>query len=127
MKVSELEGVKLDYWVARANGDFPQVSPNEIESYCFPPYSSDWSEGGPIIDAHQISLIKEQQCQEWQACINPVVDIHAFNDGGGVVDPDVWLGGTHLQFGNTALIAAMRCFVSSKFGEEVDDRQAHHI
>jgi len=55
-------------------------------------YSSSWKEGGPIIDQHNI-------------CI-----------GCGTA----YIGQGDEYFGETNLIAAMRCYVASKLGDEVE-------
>ena len=68
------------------------------------PYPTDWAQGGPIIEREGISLYLDTN-NLWQANIfdgNPIC-----NPFGGVQGP-------------TPLIAAMRCFVASKLGEEVD-------
>lgn len=108
IKVSELEGARLDYWVGRAN-DLNVAIDEDKECYeCkqegiptiadyFP--STDWSVGGPIIERERISI---------DARPSGKYDAIALTDG-------KWLEGP------TPLIAAMRCFVASKFGEEVED------
>lgn len=111
MKVAVLEGALLDYWVARACGnDKAGVSaPFGGDPACYwnagawtpGPYcpSTDWSHGGPIIDRERINVL--------------------FLD-----DADVWTAGYGVEMaglGPTPLIAAMRAFVASKFGEEVSD------
>jgi Protein of unknown function (DUF2591) len=61
--------------------------------------STDWSQGGPIIEREGIGF---RGCgKNW--C--------AFNWGDA---ESGW------QYGPTPLIAAMRCYVASKFGDEVD-------
>jgi len=100
MKPSELTGQKLDRIV------HDLAHPEEpIKDGCLaPPYSSDWCFGGPIIEREFIELL-------------------LFVDDGSV-----WfahLGAKHFPLdaqvtGPTPLIAAMRCFVASKLGEEID-------
>src|SRR5690242_10089625 len=106
MKVAELEGGALDYWVAKAKGDYPYTLPSERESYCIPNYSTDWSQGGPIIERERIDTT-------WS-------DVWFAVHNAGGTDERKWKEFT----GPTPLIAAMRVFVYSKFGEEVDDSQA---
>jgi len=60
-------------------------------------YSTDWSKGGPIIEREDISIYK--MGHQWLA---------GKGTGRGAV------------FGPTPLIAAMRCYVASKFGDEVE-------
>jgi len=69
-----------------------------------PPYSTDWSFGGPIIEREKIRL----NC----------------GDGTWGVAEGVWEAAhprnIYVSFGPTPLIAAMRCYVASKLGDEVD-------
>lgn len=57
--------------------------------------STDWAQGGPIIERERIHVYAGPQ---WTAGIKP----------------------GQFVYGPTALIAAMRCFVASKLGNEVD-------
>ena len=70
-------------------------------------YSTDWAQGGPIIEREKI---------EWQWI--PAPDkAHQY----GARKPS--LGGLNRTFcmdGPTVLIAAMRCYVASKLGDEVE-------
>lgn len=98
MKTSDLQGHQLDCWVARAQGW--EVSKSDYYKHQWKP-SIDWSQGGPIIEREQID----------------------FEDGGtyAVIDRDcdgVWTGS-----GSSHLLAAMRAYVASKFGDEVPDDQ----
>lgn len=92
--VSELEGTMLDLAAAMANGDdqFPDWRPAL-------PYSTVWAMGGPIIERERIPLVPWDG--EW-----------------GAVRKDSPVGLT--INGATPLIAAMRAFVVSKFGETID-------
>lgn len=141
MKTSELKGADLDYWVARTDPKrdgirWEKQGPNWIgfgrigsspEFACwiiadastlqdraalrdmhlsarFYEPSKEWAQGGPIIESEMIELSHDRDWREdgefgrvWQGN-------HA---GYGYMD------------GDTALIAAMRAFVASKFGAEV--------
>lgn len=123
-KVSDLEGAELDYWVAKAEGacdhdastplvvDFPNggrriCGPRGSRNDYSP--STDWSQGGPLIEREQIAL--------W-ANDGTWVALHQASVGGayysnGTIDARSFDGYT----GPTPLIAAMRCFVASKFAE----------
>lgn len=68
------------------------------QGYC---YSRDWAKAGPIIERERIYL--SPFSDYWEA------------QGGGVPYHD-----DTLQTGPTPLIAAMRCFVASKLGDECD-------
>lgn len=113
MKVSELEGAELDYWVGKAEGYTPLwwgdhwfILLDKNEAYRPSTY---WSVGGPIIERECIEL----QCGDavtghtWHANIAIIANC----DEPSAVGP-------------TPLIAAMRCFVASKFGETVDSTES---
>ena len=89
--VASLEGAALDWAVAKAIGEYKPVA--------VPPYSTDWAQGGPIIEREVICIGSGMDAPTWYA-----------NKG---------LGKYH-QFGTTPLIAAMRCYVASKLGDEVE-------
>jgi hypothetical protein len=95
MKTSELTGAALDWavhqaWCEGACHDEP-----------YPHYSTNWAQGGPIIEREKIRLDTTWNCEDgyWSARMDTV--------GGW------WLG-------DTPLIAAMRCYVASKLGDTVD-------
>lgn len=74
------------------------TKPNEYRR--IPRYSADWSQGGPIIEREKIGVRYIGHSIEgeiWDASIN---------------DEEIE--------GPTPLVAAMRCYVASKLGEEVD-------
>ena len=111
MKTSELQGPALDWAVAKCEGADEEyvLAPDQFlllhnESgsglYCF---STDWSQGGPIIEREKISLECEQYSFEWCAYRPEYPEDRAFVD-----------------YGPTPLIAAMRCYVASKLGDEVE-------
>ena len=96
MKTSELTGSALD-WAVASYAD-KHVSIADIHWGNYSP-STDWSQGGPIIEREDIAL-------------NPA-------------DPAGWsaykMWGTRGEYvAPTPLIAAMRCFVASRLGDEVD-------
>jgi len=95
MKTSELKDGILDWAVDKAlNLNTPYNSWGQKGKVPF--YSTDWAQGGPIIEREQI-------------------DIQCFpRKSGGVV----WR--TFHADGPTPLIAAMRCFVALRLGDEVD-------
>ncbi len=98
IKTSELTGAALDWAVAECEGrDFPSA-----DAFCgiFTP-STDWAQGGPIIDRERISHRVDTRGGRSVA----------FLDGGSV---------TGRMTGPTPLIAAMRCYVASKLGHEVE-------
>lgn len=63
--------------------------------------ATDWSQGGPIIDREKIG-IEYTSAANWHAAIE-------------------WLDEpSYTEIGPTPLVAAMRCYVSSKFGDTVE-------
>jgi hypothetical protein len=111
VKVSELSGVQLDWVVAHCEGkelhyfteDWfkkdPWLSVNGEADQPLHSYtpSTTWGQGGPIIQRERIRLDpRGLWCAAHDSCE------WAYYDG------------------PTPLIAAMRCYVASKLGEEVD-------
>ena len=101
IKTSELTGAALDYAVALALGKrpsmfiFSQTGALAQEHR----YSTNWSQGGPIIEREGIGVSPDTWLDWWVAQVK---------------------GGVYRDHGPTPLIAAMRCFVASKLGDEVD-------
>jgi len=98
MKTAELTGAALDWAVAKCEGhdmDYFQV----VDAYM---PSTDWAQGGAIIERELIdTLTVEGGTDGWQA--NKYL-------------PDEIV----TAYGETPLIAAMRCYVASKLGDEVE-------
>ena len=101
MKTSEMTGAALDWAVAMAENwagaDF------EVK-----PYATDWAQGGPIIEREKIGIMRienRQAHQQWAA---------------GEHDSDYPDRFWEVALGPTPLIAAMRCYVASKLGDEVE-------
>jgi len=108
MKTAELIGPALDWAVAKCEGvkwdplwkRFTVPDPqNAALSIDFTP-STDWSQGGPIIDRENIGT--------W-----PPDDAHPHWTAG-------MAGVMQAMTGPTPLVAAMRCYVASKLGDEVE-------
>jgi hypothetical protein len=99
MKTSELTRAALNWAVAKCEGapeyllDKPWRADELLEHY-----STNWAHGGPIIEREGITIEWEGDPDSWCACI--------------MADQEV--------YGQTALIAAMRCYVASKLGDEID-------
>ena len=101
MKTSDLTGPALDWAVAKCEGvEFTYEEHPAHELIVFQ-YSTDWAQGGPIIQREKIDVM---WCGDrWCAY---------------AMTPD---GESQLMDeGHTPLIAAMRCFVASKLGDEVE-------
>jgi hypothetical protein len=107
MKTSELTGAALDWAVAKCEGiglgpRGSVVYYHEGEPAMWQP-STDWAQGGAIIERENIKLTPRKPFHDdWEA-------EYRYSQGGGLN-----------AFGPTPLIAAMRCYVASKLGDEVD-------
>ena len=119
MKTNELTGPALNWAVAKCEGradvyyastvkkmvwegTYPMddgESGAAIYQYC---PSTDWAQGGPIIEREHIGLISPSNklTMFWTA--------------------DIGYESKFTQFDHDPLIAAMRCYVASKLGDEVD-------
>ena len=112
VKTSELNDNALDWAVAKCEGLLKdqggnlelfgtklKVHPSSL-GVVFTP-STDWSQGGPIIEQEKISLF--EGVNNWSAKTS--------------VDHPLW---DKRWEASTPLIAAMRCYVASKFGDTVE-------
>jgi hypothetical protein len=100
MKTSELTGAALDWAVAKCEGVDRLFEAYEVGRHH---YSTDWAQGGPIIEREGI-FVRPKTTGGWRCWIY---------DGKGE-------GIKFDQHGPTPLIAAMRCYVASKLGDEVE-------
>lgn len=134
MKTSNLSGVALDWAVAKANSfKIYQVWPDEIRvidgrNWIVYSPSTDWMKGGPIIERENITLIRaNSQYVEgksvplWFAETDKWVG-HGITTGyaGEYFDLCFMVDEAGGYYGPTPLIAAMRCYVASKIGDEID-------
>lgn len=131
IKVSELQGAALDWAVAKCeeyqprDGIWFELYPKEafepwedgtartdaeisqrLAYFCAITlddlsYSTDWSQGGPIIEREKVRLWNYDD-DPWEASIAGIPE------------------GKHKQYGPTPLIAAMRCYVANKLSDVVD-------
>ena len=76
----------------------------EHQPRCAHRYSTNWYIGGQIIERERIDLFWQS---ESQCFVGSMTRLHK-------------VGWGHLQYGPTPLIAAMRCYVTSKLGDEVE-------
>jgi hypothetical protein len=101
-KVSELEGALLDAAVAEALGMVgPWITDDDDMTRNFNP-STDWSDGGPIIERERIAMQWLGAMRGWDARC------------------DRFQGRAGYAQAPTPLVAAMRAYVASKLGDEVD-------
>lgn len=112
IKTNELTGPALDWAVAKADGQAltPWVG-YPLDDVYSP--STDWAQGGPIIEREGIDLF----------CSMPTNPDHPC----GMSWTGSWQAqyhrcgyGTPRSYGKTPLIAAMRCYAASRLGDEVD-------
>jgi hypothetical protein len=104
MRTLELTGAALDWAVAKCEGIYFENF-EEFEMYAGD-YSTDWAYGGPIIERECIGLRGPSiRGNAWAA----------FIDLSGISQ-----GPQHRHTGPTPLIAAMRCYVESKLGHEIE-------
>jgi hypothetical protein len=124
MKTSELTGAALDWAVAKYEGYFDMgmasVHDGVADVFYFGEAwtpSTDWSQGGPIIERESIFVLREQSGFKgrrlWAATSGASKAI-------GLNDDSVKLYRDAFYFGPAPLIAAMRCYVASKLGDEVE-------
>lgn len=115
MKTSELIRGALDWAVALAQGYdegwlHRQMRNPNPKTRGIPAYSSDWEKGGPIIESEGISITR----------LNPLY-FPKGNEAGDFYEDHVKAQfGDIVQYGPTLLIAAMRCYVAFKLGNEVE-------
>ena len=132
MKTSELIGPALDWAVAKCEGytnlrwhTYPALFPAPPSLVMDPPrveygaiefsdlnFSTDWSQGGLIIERQEIELLK-WGIEGWKAKDTNYQFLNTSNERDTFVE----------QYGPTPLIAAMRCYVASKLGDTVDISQ----
>lgn len=105
MRTSELAGAALDWAVAKAENLNDADDILACDS-CYTP-STNWAQCGPIIEREQIYWIDNGRTDragkpfKWMATKNFSDPLNNF-------------------YGPTHLIAAMRCYVASKLGDEIE-------
>jgi hypothetical protein len=95
MKTNELEGAALDWAIQQCEGQRKDIDFLWWTEDYSP--STDWAQGGPIIEREQISVDAIYDTAEWVASLEE----------------------TKGSSGPTPLIAAMRCYVASYMGDEI--------
>ena len=99
IKTQTLTGAALDWAVAKCEGlTQGQIAQDAVNHGFYNP-SRNWAQGGPIIEREGIMLEQWKTTGHWQAATELV--------------PKVFTA-------ETPLIAAMRCYVASKLGDEVE-------
>jgi hypothetical protein len=105
MKTTELTGITLDWAVAKCEGLLGPDGIRFSDEYCDSlghgqdgDFTNDWAQGGKIIEREGISIGCHLDGAEWFA-------------------KNYWAECE--QSGSTPLVAAMRCYVASKLGDEI--------
>lgn len=118
VRVSEATNLQLDWMVAKAEGLLGEITQAQTwvelsvlrggvaftHGRTYSP-TTNWAQGGSILDDADINVISKKYLND------PAKRYMAYLDGGYVLDS---------VFGQTRLVAAMRCYVASKLGEEVE-------
>ncbi len=106
MKTSELTGAALDWAVAKCE---EMLHLDNAESWLrdyrigfSTKYSAVWSAGGEIIEREKLDVCIHKPTHQW--CSATQSSANRFARG----------------YGPTPLIAAMRCYVASKLGDEIE-------
>lgn len=106
VKTSELTGFQLDLAVAKTEGEQAELNHGEVvtrKTIGYQEYrlvwqpSTDWAQGGTIIGRERIGVEPHPNSELWISFCNGVSYV-----------------------GPTPLIAAMRCYVASKLGDEIE-------
>ena len=100
IKTSELTGAALDWAVAKCEGTLPASYDDWTQTW---PYYSSSMSGVAVVEREQIGVGPRPESSIW---------------------PEPWLAASPkddaMFWGPTPLIAAMRCYVTSKLGDEVE-------
>jgi hypothetical protein len=99
MKTNELTGTALAWAVATCEGY--EGAPEWVARQSTA--ATDWAEGGALIERERISISPRDGY--WEALYHD----NLFQEDGS----------DYFQMGTTPLVAAMRCYVASKLGDEV--------
>ena len=103
IKTSELQGAALDWAVAKCERVEFTYENHPRHEMVNMHYSTDWSQGGPIIEREGISVLYQTG-----VCMTASIN--------GQYEQSVG----HRHKGNIGLLVAMRCYVASKLGDTVE-------
>ena len=133
MKTEKLTGVSLDWAVAKCEGR--SVVKDPFLFHQIPAFSADWSQGGPIIECENISIVRLEDESKtdkngfwihgripiYGAVIGEYFSEDQLRSSYGEALCDIYYVDCALVMkGTTPLIAAMRCYVASKLGDSVE-------
>ena len=146
MKTAELTGAALDYAVAKCehpdlvwgssigihHASYQIVIPHLPEPQCYWNPSTNWSQAGPIIEREKMTLVcAEGDYNQSKAGTPDCYDTYWVAEKGRLSagtsygpQGDDWGEGFNIDVdcmtGPSPLIAAMRCYVASKLGDNVE-------
>ena len=134
MKTNELTGAALDWAVAKCEGREWESADSFLAYHEDGDmnYSTDWAQGGPIIEREKITIVcAEGDYNPSKAGTPDCYDTYWVAEKGRLSagtsygpQGDDWGERFHIDvdcvIGPTPLIAAMRCYVVSKLGNEVE-------
>ena len=122
MKISDLTGAELDYWIAKADNlpvrwEFPQYNAAvergrlfydfapEAQIYNYRQFqpSTNWSQGGPLLEKYETYYCRQPGLGD-----NSILHYSETSPNKG-------------QHGPTHLIAAMRAIVASVYGDTINE------
>ena len=112
IKVAEATGSVLDWLVAKCEGinivrnhpGWAYIPKGKCSYYKWTP-TTNWKQGGPIVEREVHNLFKHNGGTEWCCAVNAPRQGYV-----AIITAD----------GATPLIAAMRCYVASKLGDEAE-------
>jgi len=113
LKTSELTDLALDWAVAMTEGYdeswlLRQLANPNPKTRAIIRFIEDWAEAGPIIEREQLGVWFSQAMED---------------ENGTPLRTATWYAEDLIGFtavGPTPLVAAMRCYVASKLGDEID-------
>lgn len=98
MKVSELNTYAIDWAVARCENLYDDHNKQAPQIFFDANYSTDWWVAGEIIEREMITITPADH-EGWNAYAHPKQEA-------------IW--------GDTPLVAAMRCYIRSRMGDDIE-------
>jgi hypothetical protein len=125
MKARELKDVVLDYMVGKCEGHlYAKETNNPIlfkwEERIIPHYSTCWEVGGPIIERQKIAIWHEDSKIGGDFVATAHVCINVRDQDLDACTIAAWNEDDDTYRGDTPLVAAMRCYVATKLGDEIN-------
>jgi len=126
VKTSKLTGIALDWAVAKCEGVneeafrlyYTPSEPSDLDTIGYPEfhYSTIWAQGGPIIERENITVRPVFHAERTESG----TDIYRQDGWAAHIEPKAFWVTPRPFTGPTPLIAAMRCYVMSRFGDEIE-------